>query len=300
MSPIDFTVPDSKKIRLIIDTDAKNEADDQYAIVHALLTPKFLVKGVIGAHFGDRRGPGSMNESYLECRKVLRLAAAAPSIPIAHGSALPVSRDKTPPLSEGSALIISEAMSEDPHPLFCIFLGPLTDLAVALLHRPEIAHRMTAVWVGGNAWPDGGPEFNLDNDKTAADFVFSSDVELWQIPRDVYNRFKVSLAELQVRVKPYGAIGDYLFTQMVEFNDGWSANQGWPLGETWVLGDSAAVGVLLDPHEYDFEMRPAPRIDAEGKYRHQPGANVMRIYKNLDVRFILEDFYAKLKLTFGE
>lgn len=28
-------------VELIVNTDAKNEADDQYAIVHALLSPKF-------------------------------------------------------------------------------------------------------------------------------------------------------------------------------------------------------------------------------------------------------------------
>lgn len=31
--PYSFAVPEEKKIRLIINTDAKNEADDQYAIV---------------------------------------------------------------------------------------------------------------------------------------------------------------------------------------------------------------------------------------------------------------------------
>lgn len=48
-----FDIPSSKKIRLIINTDAKNEADDQYAIVHALLTPRFQVRGIIGAQFGE-------------------------------------------------------------------------------------------------------------------------------------------------------------------------------------------------------------------------------------------------------
>ena len=33
--------------RVIINTDAKNEADDQYAIVHALLSPSLDVRGVI-------------------------------------------------------------------------------------------------------------------------------------------------------------------------------------------------------------------------------------------------------------
>ena len=36
-----FHVPEEKIVRLIVDTDAKNEADDQFAIVQALLSPKF-------------------------------------------------------------------------------------------------------------------------------------------------------------------------------------------------------------------------------------------------------------------
>ena len=42
----------AKRTRVIIDTDAKNEADDQFAIVHALLTPSFELHGLIPAHFG--------------------------------------------------------------------------------------------------------------------------------------------------------------------------------------------------------------------------------------------------------
>jgi len=45
MATLSFRVPDPKRIRLLIDTDAKNEADDQYAIVHALLTPRFINRG---------------------------------------------------------------------------------------------------------------------------------------------------------------------------------------------------------------------------------------------------------------
>ena len=41
--------------RVIIDTDAKNEADDQYAIVHALLSPTLDVRGLVPAHFGTAR-----------------------------------------------------------------------------------------------------------------------------------------------------------------------------------------------------------------------------------------------------
>ena len=46
-----FHVPEQKKIRMIVHTDCKNEADDQFAVVHHLLTPKFLVKGIVAGHF---------------------------------------------------------------------------------------------------------------------------------------------------------------------------------------------------------------------------------------------------------
>lgn len=52
----EFTCSEQKRIRLIINTDAKNEADDQFAIVHHLLSEKMIVKGLIGAHFEKRLG----------------------------------------------------------------------------------------------------------------------------------------------------------------------------------------------------------------------------------------------------
>ena len=45
--------------RVIIDTDAKNEADDQFAIVHGLLSPTLDIRGLIAAHFGTRRSTGA-------------------------------------------------------------------------------------------------------------------------------------------------------------------------------------------------------------------------------------------------
>ena len=46
-----FHVPEEKIVRLIVDTDAKNEADDQFAIVQALLSPKFENVGMVAAHY---------------------------------------------------------------------------------------------------------------------------------------------------------------------------------------------------------------------------------------------------------
>ena len=35
-----FEVPDKRKVRYIIHTDCKNEADDQFTVAHALMTDK--------------------------------------------------------------------------------------------------------------------------------------------------------------------------------------------------------------------------------------------------------------------
>ena len=61
-----FDVPEEKIVRVIVDTDAKNEADDQFAIVQALLSPKFENVGFIAAHFGTDRFVDSMERSYQE------------------------------------------------------------------------------------------------------------------------------------------------------------------------------------------------------------------------------------------
>lgn len=293
-----FSVPEGKKIRLIIDTDAKNEADDQYAIVHALLTQKFIVKGIIASQFGTRRTTESVSESFEEIKRVLELMDVR-DIAVARGYESAIPEDVSKGSCEGSDMIIREAMSDDPHRLFCIFLGPLTNMAIALRKRPEIAGRVTVIWIGGGVWPAGGWEFNLSNDIAAANEVYASAVELWQVPRNVYSKVRVSLAELQKRVEPFGAIGTYLARQLFDFNVAMGGNPGWPLGESWTLGDSAAIGLLIDDQAFDYEVVPVPRVDSDMLYSHDCGNRKIRMYTSVDSRFILEDFFCKMEINFG-
>jgi purine nucleosidase len=293
-----FDVPDSKKIRLIVDTDAKNEADDQFAVVHALLTPKFCVKGIIAAHFGARRTEQSMQESYDEVLKLLSLMDIRDGIDVYRGAAEALEDESTPQPSEGAELIVRQATADDPRPLYAIFLGPLTDMAAAYLAEPGIAGRVNVIWIGGGEWPAGGAEFNLSNDVHAANVVYGSELQLWQVPRNVYSTMRVSLAELQAKVEPCGRIGEYLFRQMVGVNELHADNADWPPGESWALGDSPAVGLLLDPHEQCYELMPAPRVAEDMRYVHEQGNRPIRVYKSIDARFILEDLFSKLRLNF--
>jgi inosine-uridine nucleoside N-ribohydrolase len=294
-----FQVPDPKRIRLLIDTDAKNEADDQYAIAHALLTPRFINKGIIAAHFGTHRTTESMEESYAEARLITELLQS--DVPVLKGARHALPDERTPVPSEGADAIIREALADDPHPLFVIFLGPLTDLASAYLMEPRIAEKLTAIWIGGGPYPNGGWEFNLSNDVHAANVVMGSPIPLWQVPRNVYSSMKVSLAELEHRVKPCGEIGRYLFEQLVRLNEEYGNNANrWPLGEAWSLGDSPAVSLLLDDHEFGYELKPAPRITPDMHYVHHQSERKIRVYHYVDPRFTLEDMYAKLALFAGK
>lgn len=290
-----FEVPVEKQIRLIVNTDAKCEADDQYAIVHAVLTPRFQIKGFIGAHFGTR-SESSMEQSYGEVNKVLEIMGLKEEFNVYHGSPMAIPDTHTPIPSEGSELIIREAMKDDALPLYVIFLGPLTDLATAYLQEPRIADRLTVIWIGGGTYPDGAGEFNLSNDIHAANVVFRSPIPLWQVPKNVYSMIRVSLAELAVKVRPHGAIGKYLYDQLVEHNMANGHRPSWPKGEMWMLGDSPAVSLLLDDHMFDYDWVEAPTIDEDMKYTHHSDNRPIRVYRYVDSRFTLEDFYAKLTL----
>ncbi len=289
-----FNVPREKQVRVIINTDAKNEADDQFAIVHALLTPKLQIKGLIGAHYGVRDSNNTMLKSYDECRKILEIMNLSDRIEIYQGAREAITKNGDYEYSDGAELIVREALSDSSVPLYVIFMGPITDLACAYLEHPEIAERLTAIWIGGGAYPRGGWEFNLSNDIEAANIIFHSPVKLWQVPMNIYGKMQVSLTELEMKVAPYGEIGAYLFRQMIELNNALASRLEWPAGESWCLGDSLAVGLLIEPMEMYSEMREVPAVDENMNYHFTGKGRKIRVYHDVNERFILEDFYSKL------
>ena len=289
-----FEFPPHQRTRVIINTDAKNEADDQFAIVHALLTPSFELHGIIPAHFGTRRTQTSLQESSDEVIKLLRLMNWTGRVRVENGAPVALPDEQTPVPSAGARLIVDEALKDDPRPLHVAFYGPLTDMASALLMEPAIATRnVRVVWIGGGDWPRGGNEFNLSNDIHAANVVFRSHVEVWQIPSTVYRLMPVSYAELAEKVYPHGELGRYLVEQVVEFNAGVAERRGGVL-EYRSLGDSPAVGVMMYPDCGRWQWQPAPEFEPTMHYRHTGRNRPIRVYETVDARFIHEDFFAKL------
>lgn len=292
-----FSVPDEKRTRVIIDTDVRNEADDAFAVVHAMLSPKLDIAGFVAAHFGK---DGSMEESYNELKKISEMIGFDEKL-IFEGATQALKSGKTSSISRGAQLIIEEASKISDKKVYVLFLGPLTDLAEAYLSNPKIAKNIVAIWIGGGQYPDGGPEFNLQNDILAANIVFNSDIEVWQVPKDVYEMMPVSFAELQYKLTDCGKVGKYLLTQLLDHAQSDKAvKSAFRTGESWVLGDSPAVGLLLYEQRYDFTWTQAPFIGESMAYHFTTRNRPIRVYNSIDSRFILEDLYAKLHLNFSE
>lgn len=284
-------VKDSKKIRVIIDTDAACEADDQYAIVHALLTPKFIIKGIIGEQFFLNGGMSSVEKSAAEIKRILDIMDRK-EIPVLEGYQKMLASDCDIPESAGADFIIAEALQSDDRPLFVLCQGAITNVAIALRKCPEIADRFICIWIGGGEYPEGDWEFNLHNDTNAANTVFASSVELWQVPKDCYTQMQVGYAELERRVMPWGEIGKYLYEELMTLGE----KVDWTPGESWTLGDSPVVGLAMNPNCGRYRLQSAPIVDKEGHYVGSHPHRQIRVYHTIDSRFILEDLYAKLEL----
>lgn len=284
------------KKRLIISSDAKNEADDQFAIVHALLSPSVDVVGIVPAHFGDKRSSTSMLDSRAEVDLLLDLLNKSNSVEVANGAPTALSDATTPTPSDGASLIIRECRK--PGPVAIIVLGPLTDVASALLLEPQLADNpdVAIVWVGGDPYDEVhavglGFEYNLSNDVYAANVVLQSGIRVQQIPWTVYSMVGVGYAELDARVAPYGAIGEYLVSQVKKYND----ESEWTQ-EVRSLGDSPALGVVIHPAGVRWRHHLVRHFEQPGRMTNRAvDGRTVAVADSVDVRFLLEDMFAKIQ-----
>ncbi len=286
-----FSIPDYKKVRVIVDTDAACEADDPYAIVHALLSPKLIVKGIVAEHFAE---VGSMERSYEEIRTILE-AMDIDDVPYFKGQKGPLAAD--PEISEAVRFIIEEALKEDEKPLFVLCQGAITNVAAAIRECSDIKDKMTVIWIGthGTA-PNKAPfrEFNAGNDIEAANYVLSSGIDLWIVPSYVYITVNIGIAEIKRRISGCGKIGEHLYKNLMDYNH--SEFAGWTKGESWSLGDSPAPALAMNPDCGRYEYVTAPHVEEDTSSTECPTNPVVKIYNDVDSRYILEDFIAKIEL----
>ena len=288
---IKFTIPDYKKIRVIIDTDAACEADDPFAIVHALLSPKLIVKGICAEHYN---APGSTKKSYDEIKTILD--AMGMDVPVYMGEEGPLSAK---PINPAADFIIREALTDDVHPLYVLCQGAITNVAAALRKCPDIISKMTIVWIGTHGAGDvKAPfrEFNAGNDIDSANFVLRSGADIRLVPSNVYTTITIGIAEIEDKILPCGKIGEHLYKNLVDYNN--SSEAGWTKGESWSLGDSPAIAIALNPDCGRHSMQHAPVVLEDTSSKFDAAMPMVDVYESADSRYILGDMISKLRLTY--
>jgi len=262
--------PPPGTLRLIIDTDAGNEMDDQYALALALGSPqRFHIEGIVAAHFGESGGAQGIEKSYQEIQRVLEKAGTAGTIPVKRGADPLMYRDQAIH-SEGVDFIIQQARSATPEsPVWLVLLGPATDAAAALLKDPSIADRLVIFWHGRTQWPIRCWNFNAYNDILAARLLFELQCRL--VLFDTGEHLLIDPDEGARRFGSLGPLGAYL--NEIRHRQAWLMS---PSKGIFDLGDIAA---LADPTIVPWEKVDAPAVTKDLQYDFtKNNGPIMRIY----------------------
>lgn len=263
--------PKGQPMRVLIDSDAKNEIDDQYAIALAILSPeRFVIEGFVGANYDNAHGgTDGVARSVAEIELVLEKAGMAGRWPVVAG-AHPMRYQFEPSEAEGVELIIDRAMAGSPeNPLWVVGLGAATDMASAFLKEPRIADRVVAFWHFRSRWPEKCYNFNVIGDVRAARIMFHSPLPFVLFDTGTYLR--LPMEESARELAPYGALGEYLHSYRHASPYFSSPTKGF-----FDLGDIAA---LLDPDLACWEETECPEVGWDLDYDFdRPKGHILRCY----------------------
>ncbi|MEI7548565.1 MAG: nucleoside hydrolase [Actinomycetota bacterium] len=261
---------------IIIDTDPG--IDDAMAIFYALASPELDVIGLTTV-FGNAH----VDVCTANAIRILDIAGRA-DIPVAQGAARPLAMAYRGPADfvhgvNGQADIPLAPPSRGPHPLDAahfiiesvkaapgeitlVPVGPLTNVALAMLLWPELPQHLAGmVIMGGNAFVGGNAspaaEANILNDPEAADIVFGADCPIVMCGLDVTEATVMSSAQIagiaamdNPRARHAAAILPY-------YRD-FHLSHGGPDGIH--VHDSTCISYLLAPQLYGSVQHPI-RVD---------------------------------------
>jgi purine nucleosidase len=299
----------SSRIRVLLDSDANNEMDDQYAIAYLLLNGNIFDVDHITVN--RTRGGGGIEEHAAEAERIVTLSGLRGRVPVLRGASGSFDEIKDhvgEAKFDGSAAvnaIISRAHAQDARRLVLLPVGKLTNIALALKKDPSIAPKVRIVWLGSN-YPEPG-EYNQENDEPSVQYVIDSKAEL-EIALVRYGTpygtaaVLANLEEVRKRLPGKGpraaepvvgrhggsfqTFGDYavnLFSNM----------PGRPASRA--LFDMAAVAIVKNPKWATPKKIPAPSL-VNGKWVERPGnPRQIVIWENFNRDEIMADFYRTIE-----
>jgi hypothetical protein len=303
--------PEQALTRVVLDTDANNEVDDQHAIAYLLFSGgTFDVEGIT---VNRTRGGGDIEKHAEEAQRIVQLAGlerACPVIRGASGTYAEIAPNIQRPDFDGAAavnVIIQQAHAPSSRPLVLLPVGKLTNIALALKKDPTIASRVRIVWLGSN-YPEPG-EYNQENDEGALSYVLDSSSVAFEIALVRYgtptgtDAVRASRDEIRARMPGKGprirepitgrnggnfaTFGDY----SVNLFDHIELHGNPP---SRALYDMAAVAIVKNPAWARPRRIPAPRL-AAGKWSERPdNPRSVTLWEHFDREAIMRDFYATM------
>jgi purine nucleosidase len=249
-------------LRLLIDTDTGS--DDAVALVMALKHPGVAVEAITVVAGNVPLEQGTQNALYtLELcgsdAPVFRGAGTPLLCPLAsaqevHGLdgmgdiGLPLSgREPSPGHAVG---VLVERINASPGALTMVTLGPLTNVALALLRDPSIAGKVGGcVVMGGTGRGPGNvtplAEYNVWADPEAAKVVFESGMPLTMVGWDISREYAVFGPEDSTRLREMGTPLAEFCVDIQRVLDAWARENTRLAG--FDLPDPIAMAVALDP-----------------------------------------------------
>ena len=287
-----------RPVDVVLDTDTFNEIDDQFALAYLIKSSdKLRLQAVYAAPFSNDKSAGpedGMLKSYDEILNVLTLMEREDlKSKVYHGSRAYMPDERTPVESDAARDLVRRAMAhtgEDP--LYVVAIAAITNVASALVMKPEIRDRMVLVWLGGNAleWPDN-KEFNLRQDVAGARVVFGCGVPLVQLPcMGVVSAFRTTGPELTHHLKGKNKLCDYLVDVTTKEAIACGGNATW----SRPIWDVTAVAWLLDERFTQDRLEHAPMPEYDHRYARRMDSQLYRYVYSIDRDLLFEDLFAKL------
>lgn len=237
----------AEPITVVIDADTANEIDDLYAIVRALLEPRFRVVGLSSAQWNHRLSPpDTVLRSQAINQDLVRLLNRR-DVPLPLGAEMIMGKPwggREPSDSVAAQFIIRAARAMPRgEKLRVLSLGATTNLASAIALAPDIVPKLACYILAGRFYADRGvwdkDEFNVRNDLNAANFLFNAEgLELHVMPVNILNDFRFEQKATVAGLISKGEVWDYLANRWLSFA---------PSFGQWVMWDLALVEALARP-----------------------------------------------------
>lgn len=280
------------KIDVVLDTDAYNEIDDQFAIAYLLKSKQKLnTKAIYAAPFLNSRSISpldGMEKSYDEILKLLSLLGE--NVDVFKGSDRFLDDEKTPVMSEAARDLAKRANDYSPeNPLYIVAIGAITNVASAFLLNPKMAENTVVVWLGGHSREyHDTKEFNMYQDVAASRVVMGSGVPFVQLPcMGVVSAFTLSKPEIEYWLLSKNSIADYLGRNSIEAAEKYASGKPW----TRCIWDVTAIGWLLNDDGRFMSSRIVPTYlsSYDNKYCIDNNAQPMRYIYHIHRDTLMDD-----------